>query len=100
MIVNNTVLDGLLCTGDVIVPDGVIRIAPSAFNGNTNITSITLPDSIWRIEIQAFARCTSLKSVNIPDNTSSMEGALSYAGSENVVLTYQGKKYTLSLKTI
>lgn len=94
VIVNNTVLDGKSCTGDVVVPDGVIRIAPGAFSGNENITSVTLPDSIWRIETHAFARCTSLTSVNIPDDTVSMGGAMSYAGSEKVVLTYQGKKYT------
>lgn len=93
VIVNNTVLDGKLCTGDVVIPDGVVRIAPSAFNGNENITSVTLPDSIWRIETYAFARCTSLTSINIPDNTASIGGAMTYAGSEKVVLTYQGKKY-------
>lgn len=94
VIVNNTVLDGELCTGDVVIPDGVVRIAPRAFSENENITSVTLPDSIWRIEPQAFTRCTSLTSINIPDNTESIGGAEAYIGSEKVVLTYKGKKYT------
>lgn len=94
VIVNNVVLDGMLCTGDIVIPDGVVRIGPGAFNGNTNITNVTLPDSIRHIEFYAFASCTSLKSVNIPDDTSSIDGIYGFAGCENVVLTYQGKKYS------
>lgn len=91
VIINNTVVDGTMCTGDVVIPDGVVRIAPDAFNGNADITSVTLPDSIRRIEWQAFALCTSLTDVNIPDNAESIADA--FKGSENVVLTWKGKKY-------
>ncbi|MCM1100959.1 MAG: hypothetical protein NC398_06200 [Acetatifactor muris] len=37
VIINNTVVDGMMCTGDVVIPDGVVRIAPDAFNGSENV---------------------------------------------------------------
>ncbi|MDE5679568.1 MAG: leucine-rich repeat domain-containing protein [Lachnospiraceae bacterium] len=95
VIVNNVVLDGQLCTGDVVLPEGIVKIAPSAFQENENIISVVLPDSIRRIEIWAFSGCTSLKSINIPDNMESITGIDAFNGCVEVSATYQGKTYTL-----
>ncbi len=46
----------------------VIRVAESAFKGNTIIESITLPNSIQTIDAHAFEGCTSLKTITIPDS--------------------------------
>lgn len=66
VIVNNTVIDGSMCTGDVIIPDGVVKIADFAFANNESLTSIHLPDSVTKIGNYAFNKCTSLVSINIP----------------------------------
>ncbi|MBD5535998.1 MAG: leucine-rich repeat domain-containing protein [Lachnospiraceae bacterium] len=94
VILNNVVLDGQLCTGDVIIPDGVIRIANSAFNSNENITSLTVPDSVQRIEVGAFARCTQLTRVSLPDGIRTISGTYGFAGDSDIVITYRGKEYT------
>lgn len=97
LIVNNVVLDGKQCTGDVRIPEGVTKIEESAFSENENITSITLPDSIRRIEAGAFSLCPSLTRVNLPDGLEVIPGGVygnPFGGSEKVVVTYKGKEYT------
>ena len=86
-IINDILVDGSNCTGDVIVPDTIKSISGGAFCGNNNITSIVfpqgieiienvsicenlkkvvLPDSVKRIEQWAFMQDTSLDEINIP----------------------------------
>lgn len=94
VIVNNVVIDGTACSGEVVIPDGVVRIGQGAFRSNENITSVTIPDSVRRIEIWAFALCTSLENISFPDNLESMGSEYAYGGCKNIVITYKGKKYT------
>lgn len=51
---------------DIIIPEGVERIANSAFEGNKSLKSIHLPSSITFIGSSAFAECTSLQTINLP----------------------------------
>jgi len=44
----------------------VTAIGPSAFQGNTFITSVTIPASVTSIGIAAFANCSALTGVKIP----------------------------------
>lgn len=44
----------------------VTSIADNAFNGCTNVTSVTLPDTITNIGASAFSGCSSLATINIP----------------------------------
>lgn len=44
----------------------VVRIANDAFNGNTDIISVTLPNSIKYIGEFAFSYCDSLQAINLP----------------------------------
>ena len=72
----NTV-DGLFCadgrylityTGseaDFVVPDGIIYIAESAFQGNADVQSVTCSKSVKRIGANAFSGCSSLKKLSI-----------------------------------
>ena len=52
-------MEGIKCTVD--------RIEDSAFNGMTNLESITIPDGVREIGQEAFANCTGLASVTIPE---------------------------------
>lgn len=66
VIVNGILINGSLCTGDVVIPDGVTDIAGNAFYYCTGMTSLTIPDSVTVIRDNAFNYCTGLTSVTIP----------------------------------
>ena len=46
----------------------VTAIGASAFQNNTNISSISIPDTVTQIGQEAFADCTSLSSVYLPSS--------------------------------
>jgi len=52
--------------GDYIIPDSVIEIECSAFEGCIELTSVTIPESVTKIGDNAFSGCTGLTSVVIP----------------------------------
>ncbi len=66
--VNNILIDGTACTGDVIIPDNVTKIAPCAFEYCENITSVFIPEGVTSIGFNAFEGCSSLTSVTIPES--------------------------------
>ena len=51
--------------GDVIIDDKVVSIAPYAFAGNSNITSVFVGDKVASIGEGAFYKCTNLKEVSV-----------------------------------
>ena len=51
---------------EVIIEDGVTRIGGWAFEGCSNLTSITIPESVTEIGVLAFDSCCSLTSITIP----------------------------------
>lgn len=71
LIINGNLINGRLCTGDVVVPDSVKSIADFAFGGS-EISSIKLPEGITKIPNGLCYFCSSyknqLKSVNIPES--------------------------------
>ncbi len=64
VIVNNILIDGSTCEGDIIIPDSVTTVGGRAFY-ESKITSIVLPESVTKIEALAFGYCESLKDVTI-----------------------------------
>lgn len=85
--------------GDVVIPDGVTRIAYGAFSycddlvnvaipdsvtdigscafiGCSNLAKIYIPDSVTRIGRDAFTQCVSLTSVIIPSSVTTLEGSV------------------------
>ena len=72
VIVNNILIDGKNCKGEVTVPSGVTRINDNAFYYCESLESVTIPNSVTSIGWYAFCDCTSLTSVTIPDSITSI----------------------------
>ena len=53
---------------DVVIPDGVTKIASSAFNNDDWIESIVIPDTVTEIDNGAFYWCKNLREINLPDS--------------------------------
>lgn len=67
VIVNNTLIDGHNCTGEINIPESVTIIGFEAFNNCTSITSINIQNNnLEYIRDKAFSNCTNLLSVTIP----------------------------------
>lgn len=72
---NNQTAVSKTIKGNIVVPDliagyPVVGLAAYAFNGCTQITSLTLPETVKTIGNSAFESCTALTSVNIPSEVS------------------------------
>lgn len=55
--------------GEFAIPEGMIDIGESAFNGQTKITGLVLPSSLQKIGDSAFKGCTALKTVRFEGNS-------------------------------
>ena len=66
VIVNNILIDGTACSGDIIIPNTVTSICGYAFENCTNITTVILSDGITTIASKAFQRCEKLNNIVIP----------------------------------
>lgn len=65
VIVNNSVIDGKMCTGAVEIPEGVVSLGEWAFYENENITSLTLPESLYETGLYSLYNCTGLNEITI-----------------------------------
>ncbi|MDE6775990.1 MAG: leucine-rich repeat protein, partial [Ruminococcus sp.] len=65
VVVNDILIDGVTCDGDVVVPDGVTSIGNNAFIHCKGFESITIPSSVISIGDSAFYMCSGLKSITI-----------------------------------
>ena len=63
VMINESVIDGTLCEGDVVLPDGTVGVFGIAFRDNKGMTSVTLPASVKEISYCAFSNCEALESV-------------------------------------
>ena len=60
----------------VKIPDSVVVIGESAFEGCFNLSAVNIPDSVLSIEKYAFTDCSALDSLKLPDDLRSIgEGA-------------------------
>ncbi|MDE6832625.1 MAG: leucine-rich repeat protein [Ruminococcus sp.] len=65
VVINNILINGETCKGDVVIPDGVTSIASYAFERCNLLTSIEIPDSVTSIGEGAFRFCFELKEITI-----------------------------------
>ena len=54
--------------GDIVINEGVTTIGSSAFEGCSNITSVSIPSTVTEIGLTAFKNCTNLKKAIIPES--------------------------------
>ena len=75
VVVNDILIEGSTCSGDITIPDGIKCIGTYAFDLCKELTSVKIPDSVTRICSGAFASCWELKSITIPQSVTSIEEA-------------------------
>ncbi|MDE6538560.1 MAG: leucine-rich repeat protein [Ruminococcus sp.] len=63
VIVNDILIDGDVCSGDIFIPDNVKSIGYGAFAGCSNLTSIVIPNSVISIRKYAFQACPELTKI-------------------------------------
>ncbi len=63
VIVNNIVVTGRKCKGNVAIPEGITSIVPDSFSNNENITSITFPSTCIDLSHDVLQNCKNLKKV-------------------------------------
>lgn len=73
------------CTNltSVVIPGSVVSIKQGAFQGCTSLTNVTIENGVRRIENGAFSGCTNLTSLIFPDSVTFL-GSLAYMGSTSV----------------
>ena len=90
VIVGGTLILGETCSGDIIIPDNVTRIADDAFR-ESKIKSVVIPESVKNIGESAFSHCSYLESVIIPEGiTCISEYAFSHCNSLSTVILPEG----------
>ena len=63
VIVNRVLLDGASCSGKVVIPTSVRRVASWCFAGNGNVTELEIPSDRIGIESLSFRNCLNLKKI-------------------------------------
>ena len=63
VMINNLVIDGTACKGDVTLPDNAEIVCGIAFRNNKEMTSVTIPASVKQIDYCSFEMCTGLQSI-------------------------------------
>ncbi|MBO4877684.1 MAG: leucine-rich repeat protein [Ruminococcus sp.] len=66
VIVNGILIDGLKCSGDVVIPEEVTAVARYAFSDCDNMTSVVIPASVKKIGDRPFYGCDQLAWAALP----------------------------------
>lgn len=65
VIVNGMLIDAEGAKGDIVVPSDVKYISASAFQRNSELTSVVVPAGVTKLNDNTFALCDNLKSVEL-----------------------------------
>jgi hypothetical protein len=79
VIINDILIDGRACKGQITIPDTVRVIATNAFSINNNVTDVIIPSSVTHIMEGAFGDCENLVSITIPASVTSIDEDNFYA---------------------
>ena len=63
---------------EIVIKEGTLGIAGSAFSGCSGLKSVTIPNSVTNIGYLAFSGCTGLTSVTIPNSVTSIGNSAFY----------------------
>lgn len=90
---------------DIVMTFNVCEIAEDAFNGCSEVTSVSIPYSIRNIRQNAFKACSSIQSFSVNENNNvymSQDGIL-FSKSQNILINYptqkQDSEYTVPENT-
>ena len=78
---------------EIILKEGTVGIAGSAFWGCSGLTSVTIPNSVSSIGSWAFSGCSGLTSVTIPDSVTSI-GKSAFSGCSGLTSVTIGNSVT------
>ena len=62
--------------GDLVVPNGVVRIGAHAFYKNKRITTLVVPASVTVLEKECFAECRNLSTIVLSERISRIEAGV------------------------
>ena len=68
----------------VYLPNSIIEICESAFNGCKNLVSVNIPNSTETIGSSCFSGCSELKSAEVPNSVTTI-GSYAFSGCSNLV---------------
>lgn len=78
-------------SGEIIIPEGVTKIADNAFNYCYNLTAINLPQGLTSIGNHAFSACFGAQAINLPESLNSIgDGSFYYCNGLTSVTLPQG----------
>ncbi|MCR5794616.1 MAG: leucine-rich repeat domain-containing protein [Solobacterium sp.] len=63
---------------DLVIPEGVTKIADNVFEGHTEIVSVVFPEGLQEIGKESFMGCTSLQDVSLPDSVTAADSRAFY----------------------
>ena len=75
----------------VELPNSIVTIGKSAFNGSSKIKYINIPSSVQTIEYGAFMNCTGMLTVSIPNNVQTI-GDCAFCGCKALTTVSIGNK--------
>ncbi len=84
--VTNTVTGHTNCVGNLTIPESVVAIASSAFNGNTNLGAVSIPASMRTINSYAF-NASKFTSITFAEGTTTI-GIYAFANISSQVPIY------------
>ena len=78
MYIEDSAFNGCSELTSAIIPDGVMKIGNYVFSGCVNLIGVTIPNSVLSIGEGAFECCSSLNNISIPNSVKSIgDGAFS-----------------------
>lgn len=95
--------------GQVVIPDGVTKIAAGTFFNRKDLTAVSIPESVEEIEQKVFYNCESLQTINLTKNLRSIgfaafKGCKGLAGNDgfvifnNVLFDYFGEETSIKMQ--
>lgn len=80
------------------IPTDIVQINDSAFEGRTNMTTITIPDSVSGIRYGAFRGCENLTTINITNNNTEYKTIKDPTSGQDVCVTKNGNILVIGCK--